>query len=74
MIPFAGWNMPVQYSSIIDEHTAVRENVGIFDISHMGQFCLEGEGAESWLNSILANDVSTLKVGGGQYTFMLNEK
>ncbi|WP_309491009.1 glycine cleavage system aminomethyltransferase GcvT [Oceaniferula flava] len=73
MIPFAGWNMPVQYTSIIDEHTAVREDVGIFDISHMGQFFLEGEGAEAWLNTILANDVSKLEVGQGQYTFMLNE-
>jgi len=73
MVPFAGWNMPVQYTSIIDEHTAVRENVGIFDISHMGQFFLEGEGSEAWLNTILANDVSKLAIGEGQYTFMLNE-
>ena len=73
MIPFAGWNMPVQYSSIMDEHNAVRSDVGIFDISHMGQFFLEGEGAEAWLNTILANDVMQLGVGEGQYTFMLNE-
>ena len=73
MIPFAGWNMPVQYTSIINEHTAVREGVGIFDISHMGQFFLEGEGAEDWLNTILSNDVSKLGVGEGQYTLMLNE-
>ncbi|MCP5536676.1 MAG: glycine cleavage system aminomethyltransferase GcvT [Akkermansiaceae bacterium] len=73
MVPFAGWNMPVQYTSIIDEHTAVREDVGIFDISHMGQFFLEGDGAESWLNSILANDIGKLGLGEGQYTFMLNE-
>ena len=45
MVPFAGWNMPVQYTSIIDEHTAVREHAGIFDISHMGQFFVEGDGA-----------------------------
>lgn len=73
MVPFAGWSMPVQYTGIIDEHTAVREDVGIFDISHMGQFFLEGKGAESWLNTILANDVSKLGVGEGQYTFMLNK-
>lgn len=73
MIPFAGWNMPVQYTSIMDEHNAVRTDVGIFDISHMGQFFLEGEGVEAWLNTILANDVSKLGVGEGQYTFMLNE-
>ncbi len=73
MIPFAGWNMPVQYTSIINEHTAVREKVGIFDISHMGQFFLEGEGAEQWLNTLLSNDVAKLGVGEGQYTMMLNE-
>ncbi|MFK7912037.1 MAG: glycine cleavage system aminomethyltransferase GcvT [Akkermansiaceae bacterium] len=72
MIPFAGWNMPVQYTSIMDEHNAVRTDVGIFDISHMGQFFLEGEGAEKWLNTVLANDVSKLAIGEGQYTFMLN--
>lgn len=74
MIPFAGWNMPVQYTSIMDEHFAVREAVGIFDISHMGQFFLSGEGAENWLNSVLANDVKKLAIGEAQYTFMLNEK
>ena len=73
MIPFAGWNMPVQYTSIMDEHNAVRTDVGIFDISHMGQFFLEGEGAEAWLNTILANDVNKLGFGEGQYTLMLNE-
>ncbi len=73
MIPFAGWNMPVQYTSIMDEHSAVRNDVGIFDISHMGQFILEGAGAEDWLNKVLTNDVCKLDVGGGQYTLMLNE-
>jgi len=73
MVAFAGWNMPVQYTSNMDEHTAVRESVGIFDISHMGQFFLRGAGAEEWLNSILSNDVSKLEVGEAQYTFMLNE-
>ena len=74
MIPFAGWNMPVQYTSIMDEHTAVREAVGVFDISHMGQFFLSGSGAEDWLNSMLANDVMKLRIGEAQYTFMLNEQ
>ena len=73
MIPFAGWNMPVQYTSIMDEHAAVRNDVGIFDISHMGQFYLKGEGAEAWLNTILTNDIDKLESGQGQYTFMLNE-
>lgn len=74
MVPFAGWNMPVQYTSNMDEHTTVRESVGVFDISHMGQFFLRGAGAEEWLNGILANDVNKLAIGEAQYTFMLNEK
>ncbi len=73
MVPFAGWNMPVQYNSIIDEHTAVRTGCGIFDISHMGQFSVTGAGAEAWLNGLLTNDISKLKPGEGQYTLMLNE-
>ncbi len=74
MVAFAGWNMPVQYTSNMDEHNAVREKVGIFDISHMGQFFLSGSGAEEWLNGILSNDVNKLAIGEAQYTFMLNEE
>lgn len=74
MVPFAGWNMPVQYTSNMDEHQAVREAVGVFDISHMGQFFLQGEGAEDWLNGMLTNDVKKLAVGDAQYTIMLNEQ
>ncbi|MGJ8657162.1 MAG: glycine cleavage system aminomethyltransferase GcvT [Akkermansiaceae bacterium] len=74
MVPFAGWNMPVQYTSNMDEHNTVRESVGIFDISHMGQFFLVGAGSEEWLNGILANDVNKLAIGEAQYTFMLNEQ
>ena len=74
LVPFAGWNMPVQYSSIIEEHTAVREAVGIFDISHMGQFFVSGEGSMEWLNGMLTNDLSKLEVGQGQYSLMLNEQ
>ncbi|MFC5051917.1 glycine cleavage system aminomethyltransferase GcvT [Rubritalea spongiae] len=73
MIPFAGRNMPVQYTSIMDEHSAVRNAVGVFDISHMGQFLLSGEGAEAWLNTMLTNDVENLEVDDAQYTLMLNE-
>ena len=73
MIPFAGWNMPVQYSNIKEEHLAVRNDVGVFDISHMGQFIVEGEGASDWLNSVFTADVGKLDVSQGQYTFMLNE-
>ncbi len=73
LVSFAGWNMPVQYTSIIDEHTAVRTMCGIFDISHMGQFIVRGNGAENWLNSLLTNNLSKLGIGQGQYTLMLNE-
>jgi aminomethyltransferase len=72
MVPFAGWLMPVQYTSIIEEHQAVRNNVGIFDISHMGQFIVDGVGAREWLNTMLTNNVGKLDVGTGQYTFLLN--
>lgn len=65
--------MPVQYSSIIDEHSAVRTKCGIFDISHMGQFVVTGAGAGQWLNRMLTNDISTLGLGEGQYTLMLND-
>ena len=74
MVPFAGWNMPVMYSSILDEHSAVRGKVGIFDISHMGQFVVRGSGALSWLNRMLTNNVAKLKDGQGQYSMMLNER
>ena len=72
MVPFAGWEMPVQYKGIVDEHKAVRERVGIFDISHMGQFLIEGRGAEAFLNRALTNNVSLLAPGHGQYTLLLN--
>ncbi|MGC2353778.1 MAG: glycine cleavage system aminomethyltransferase GcvT [Candidatus Udaeobacter sp.] len=74
MVPFAGWLMPVQYTSILEEHQAVRNNVGIFDISHMGQLVVEGAGAREWLNVTLTNNVDKLAVGMGQYTFLLNER
>src|SRR6266496_4924527 len=74
MVSFAGWVMPVQYTSIVEEHQAVRNNVGIFDISHMGQMIVEGAGACEWLNAVLTNNVGKLDVGMGQYTFLLNER
>jgi aminomethyltransferase len=74
IIPFGGWLMPVQYTSIMDEHLAVRNNVGIFDISHMGQLIVEGNGAARWLNEMLTNNIDKLTVGTGQYTFLLNDK
>src|SRR5438034_10250432 len=74
MVPLAGWLMPVQYASIVEEHQAVRNNVGIFDISHMGQLIVDGTGAREWLNAMLTNNVGKLDVGTGQYTFLLNER
>ena len=84
MVPFAGWLMPVQYTSIVEEHQAVRNNVGVFDISHMGQFIVAatpssqkvgGESAAAtWLNRMLTNNVDKLDVGTGQYTFLLNDR
>ncbi len=73
IIPFGGWLMPVQYTSIMDEHQAVRNNVGMFDISHMGQLIADGNGAHAWLNTMLTNNIDKLNVGTGQYTFLLNE-
>jgi aminomethyltransferase len=74
MVSFAGWLMPVQYTSIVEEHQAVRNNVGIFDISHMGQLIVEGASACEWLNTMLTNNVGELDVGAGQYTFLLNDR
>ena len=73
MVPFAGWEMPVQYKGIMDEHKAVRSTVGVFDISHMGQFLVSGRDAEAFLNRALTNDIATLQPGQGQYSLLLNE-
>lgn len=74
IVPFAGWLMPVQYTSIVEEHQAVRNNVGVFDISHMGQLIVEGPCACEWLNTMLTNNVGKLDVATGQYTFLLNDR
>ena len=68
LIDFGGWEMPVQYTSIIEEHLAVRNAAGIFDISHMGEVTVSGAGAEAFLNSVLTNDIRKLGSGEGQYT------
>src|SRR4030095_11963442 len=73
MIPFGDWIMPVQYSGIRDEHQAVRNNVGVFDISHMGQLVATGSSAGAWLNEMLTNNTLKLEVGTGQYTFLLKK-
>ncbi|HWX15117.1 MAG TPA: glycine cleavage system aminomethyltransferase GcvT [Chthoniobacterales bacterium] len=74
IIPFGGWLMPVQYTSIVEEHRAVRNNIGIFDISHMGQLIVSGPTAAGWLNTMLTNNIDKLGLGQGQYTFLLNER
>ena len=74
LVDFGGWEMPVQYTSITDEHLAVRNAAGIFDISHMGEVTVSGAGAEAFLNRALTNDVRKLAPGQGQYTLMCNEK
>jgi aminomethyltransferase len=74
LIEFGGWEMPVQYTSITDEHLAVRRAAGLFDISHMGEVLVEGEAAEGFLNHIFTNDARKLAVGQGQYTLMCNER
>src|ERR1700761_6994055 len=74
LVEFGGWHMPVQYTSIVDEHKAVREAAGVFDISHMGEFFVSGPMAQAFLNGLLTNDVAKLAVAQGQYTLMLNEQ
>jgi aminomethyltransferase len=74
LVEFGGWEMPVQYTSITDEHLAVRNAAGIFDISHMGEVTVSGSGAAAFLNSVLTNDIRKLAPGEGQYTLMGNER
>jgi aminomethyltransferase len=74
LVEFGGWEMPVQYTSIMDEHRAVRKAAGIFDISHMGEVTVSGLGAAEFLNSVLTNDIRRLAPGEGQYTLMCDER
>lgn len=74
LVDFANWLMPLQYSSILEEHHSVRRAAGLFDISHMGQVFVSGTAAEAWLNTMLTNDIRMLSPGEGQYTLMLNEQ
>lgn len=73
MVPFAGWEMPVQYTGVIAEHEAVRTRAGLFDASHMGEFEFAGPDALACLQWLTANDVSKLAVGQGQYSLLCNE-
>ncbi len=72
MTAFSGWEMPVQFSGIIPEHEAIRDRVGMFDISHMGKFSLQGESAINQLQSLVPSDLSRLQPGQAQYTVLLN--
>ena len=74
MIDFAGYMMPVQYEGVNIEHITVKKNVGVFDVSHMGEFYVHGDEAEIFLQSVLSNDISVLKKGQAQYNCIPNEK
>ena len=73
LVPFAGWDMPVQYAGIREEHVAVRTGAGLFDVSHMGQVETSGPDAEAFLQHVLSNDVTRLKDGGAQYAVLCRE-
>jgi aminomethyltransferase len=73
MVPFAGWEMPVQYEGVIPEHRAVRRDAGVFDVSHMGELEIEGPTARDLLQATLSNDVDKLESGEAQYTLVTNE-
>ncbi|MDT8414045.1 MAG: glycine cleavage system aminomethyltransferase GcvT [Flavobacteriaceae bacterium] len=73
MVPFAGFNMPVQYEGVIAEHHTVRDGVGVFDVSHMGEFLIEGPKALSLIQKVTSNDAATLTIGRAQYSCMPNE-
>jgi aminomethyltransferase len=72
-VPFAGWEMPVQYEGIREEHSAVRRHVGMFDVSHMGEVEVEGPGALAFLQRVLSNDVAKIAIGGAQYSCLCQE-
>ena len=73
MVPFAGYNMPLQYEGLTVEHLAVRSGVGVFDVSHMGEFIVRGEGAFELVQKVTSNDVSVLTEGKIQYSCLPNE-
>jgi aminomethyltransferase len=74
MVPFAGWEMPVQYAGVIQEHRAVRGDAGVFDVSHMGEFEVEGPRATDLLQATLSNDLDRIGPGQAQYTLLTNER
>jgi aminomethyltransferase len=74
LVPFAGWEMPVQYEGVIQEHRAVRTDAGVFDVSHMGELEVEGPRAHELLQSLLSNDLDKIAPGEAQYTLLTNER
>src|SRR5437763_9290888 len=74
MVPFAGWEMPVQYEGVIQEHRAVRADAGVFDVSHMGEVEVEGPRAHELLQSLLSNDLDKIAPGQAQYTLLTNDR
>ncbi len=72
MVPFAGYNMPVQYEGVTAEHLTVRESVGVFDVSHMGEFLVSGENALALIQKVTSNDASKLEIGDAQYSCLPN--
>ncbi len=74
MVPFAGWEMPVQYEGVIQEHRAVRTDAGVFDVSHMGELEVEGPTARELLQATLSNDIDKLQPGQAQYSLVTNER
>jgi aminomethyltransferase len=74
MVPFAGWEMPVTYEGIREEHSAVRRHAGMFDVSHMGEVEVEGPDALAFLQRVLSNDAAKIAIGGAQYSCLCNEE
>src|SRR5207302_11023760 len=74
MVPFAGYEMPIQYEGIVAEHRAVRGQAGLFDLSHMGEFFLKGRGAGATLDRLVSSDIAGLAVGQARYGLLTNER
>ncbi|MDP9251805.1 MAG: glycine cleavage system aminomethyltransferase GcvT, partial [Chloroflexota bacterium] len=74
MVPFAGYEMPIQYTGIVAEHRAVRESVGLFDLSHMGEFHFDGAGAQAAVDRLVSSDIAGLEVGQARYGLLCNER
>ena len=73
LIDFHGWEMPVRYTSIPQEHQQVRESAGLFDLCHMGRLAISGPRAEDWLQSLITNDTSAIECGNARYTLFCQE-